>query len=71
VVCKPVVVTDATNTGYMSGTDLGAAAVQGYNTYGWYAGIGHWQYTSDTTGTTIAQAAGGLISLCQQNNNCV
>jgi len=54
----------------MSGTDLGAAAVEGYSAYGWYAGIGNWQYTSDTTGATIAQAAGGLMSLCQQNNNC-
>ena len=70
VVTKPVLVNDATNTGYMAAADLGSAVVQAYNTYGWYAGIGHWQYSSDTTGNTIHTAAGQLITLCTQNGNC-
>ncbi len=70
VVCKPVVVNDATNTGYMAGADLGAAVLQAYNDYGWYAGIGHWQYSSDYTGNTIKEAAGGLIDLCNQSGKC-
>lgn len=71
VVGKPILPTDATNTGYVEQSDLGAWALQAYEEFGWYAGIGHWQYPSDKTGAAIAAAAGPLIQKCQEVGNCV
>lgn len=71
VVGKPILTTDATNTGWVSQTDLGSFAAQAYRDYGWYAGIAHWQYPSDKTGQAIKDSAGPLIDLCNQNQNCV
>ena len=34
-------------------------------------GVGHWQYPSDTTGTTIKSAAGNLIEACAASGACV
>ena len=71
VVGKPILTTDATNTGWISQTDLGTYAAQAYKDYGWYAGIAHWQYPSDKTGQAIKDSAGPLIDLCNKNQNCV
>jgi hypothetical protein len=71
IVCKPITTGDATNTGWMSGSDLGAAVVKGYNELGWYGGVAHWQYSSDYSGATLKAAAGQLISLCAQSGKCV
>lgn len=71
VVCKPITSADATNTGWMSATDLGAAVVKAYNEFGWYAGVAHWQYSSDYSGNALRSAAGGLIDLCKQSGKCI
>jgi chitinase len=70
VVVKPILVNDATNTGWVDSTSLGQWAIQANTDYGWYAGIGHWQYASDLTGKTISNAAGPLISRCSQTGKC-
>ena len=64
VVGKPLVKSDATNTGYIAQTDLGAWAAQAYDAFGWHAGVGHWQYSSDPTGKAIRDASGPLLSKC-------
>ena len=71
VVAKPILTTDATNTGWISQSDLGNFAAQAYSDYGWYAGIAHWQYPSDLTGAAIGASADQLIALCAQNENCI
>lgn len=71
IVVKPITSSDATNTGWMSGADLGAAVVKAYNDLGWYGGVGHWQYSSDYSGATLTAAAGQLISLCAQSGKCI
>jgi len=62
---------DATNTGWVDSYSLGQWAVQANTEIGWYAGIGHWQYSSDFTGKTIKNAAGPLIALCKETGKCV
>jgi hypothetical protein len=71
VVAKPILTTDATNTGWVAQTALGNWAVQAYDELGWYAGVAHWQYPSDTTGTAISQATQGLKDRCSLNKNCL
>jgi len=70
LVGKPILTTDASNTGWVNQTDLGEWAAEAFSQYGWFAGIGHWEYPSDTTGASIADAAGPLMALCAEYNNC-
>jgi chitinase len=70
VVAKPILPNDATNTGYMPAHELGAAVDRAYQEHGWYGGVAHWQYPSDTTGNAIHQSAGGLIEACKASGKC-
>ena len=64
VVGKPVTPKDAYNTGFVNQTDLGVWAARAFDEFGWYGGIMHWQFPSDKTGASIAQAAASLIQKC-------
>ena len=70
MVGKPILQSDASNTGWISQTDLSSFAVQAFDQLGWYAGIMHWQYPSDKSGAAIEQAASALIQRCQQSGKC-
>ena len=61
VICKPILPHDATNTVYMPAADLRSAVDKARETFGWFAGVAHWQYPSDVSGATIKTVAGGLI----------
>lgn len=61
VVAKPILTTDATNTGWVSQTDLGEWVTKAYNEEGWYAGVGHWQYPSDISGKAISDSTAALV----------
>ena len=67
VICKPVTPQDADNTGYVAPQALRSAVDRAQQQYGWFGGVGHWQYPSDLSGSTIQTVAGGLIEYCQQN----
>ena len=56
VVAKPILTTDATNTGYVPMSDLGQWTQWAYGNKTWYAGVAHWQYPSDATGGAIKTA---------------
>lgn len=71
VITKPVLVNDATNTGFMTAETLRDSVNQAYNQYGWYGGVAHWQYPSDNTGRTIKTAAGDLIAACKASGKCI
>jgi chitinase len=71
VVGKPVVQADAANTGWVDQAQLGQWALRAYNEFGWYAGIGHWQFKNGKDGNAIKNAAGPLINACAQKRNCV
>lgn len=62
VVGKPASQADASNTGYVSLTDLGNWCLQAYNQLGWYAGVMFWQYKTDLNGALIKAATSSLIS---------
>ena len=70
VVGKPVTLRDVSNTGFVNQTDLGSWAVKAFDELGWYAGIGHWQYPSDSTGKSIAAAAQPLMKKCKESQKC-
>jgi hypothetical protein len=70
VVGKPIVQSDATNTGWVSQPDLGSWGVTAFDSFGWNAGFGHWQYSSDTTGKAIRDAAGPLETKCVSSGTC-
>merc|ERR1712146_495704 len=55
LVGKPVTSGDATNTGWMSATDLAAAFSNAESELGWSAGGMTWQYTSDPDGAFVAE----------------
>jgi len=55
VVGKPVLLSDA-GSGWVSGTDLGAWTKKAYETFGWFAGVSHWKYSSDPSGQCIRDA---------------
>jgi chitinase len=72
VVGKPILPSDASNTGWISSEDLGKFALEAYNKLGWYAGIMYWQYPSDKNGTAISTSAGKLIKKCKADpGHCV
>lgn len=64
VIGKPLLPSDAINTGFVAQANLGAWAAQAYDAFGWYAGVGHWQYSSGVDGQAIRQASGPLLSKC-------
>jgi chitinase len=70
VVGKPILPSDASNTGYVPQEKLGKWAEQAYDELGWFAGIGHWQYPSDLSGKAIADSAAPLIQKCVIHKNC-
>ena len=70
MVGKPVLQSDAYNTGWVSMTDLGVWGKQAYAEFGWYAGFGHWQYSSDPSGKAIRDAAGPLVAECINGGKC-
>ena len=71
VVAKPILTSDATNTGWVKQTDLGRWAVQAYDEFKWYGGIAHWQYPSDLSGQAIMDSTGGLKARCAQSKKCL
>ena len=60
VVGKPVTSGDATNTGWMSATDLATAFSQAKQDLGWEAGAMTWQYSSDSEGAFIGALSAAL-----------
>ena len=67
VIVKPILPTDATNTGYMPAQTLREAVDKAHESHNWFAGVCHWQYPSDASGNTIKVVAGGLIDYCKAN----
>ena len=47
------------------------AVNQAYANYGWYGGVAHWQYPSDTTGNNLKTVAADLIAACKASGNCI
>lgn len=70
IVGKPVTPSDASNTGWMDSSVLGAALSKGYDDYKWYGGAMFWQYPSDLGGQVISKVITGLKQKCDQNKNC-
>ena len=70
IVGKPILPSDASNTGWVSQTDLGKWAARAYDELNWYGGIMHWQYPSDLTGKAIDDAAGQLKAKCDESKKC-
>jgi len=70
VVGKPLVPTDATNTGFVKQADLGTWTARAYDEIGWFAGAGHWQFKSDLTGKGIRDATSALVSKCVNGGKC-
>ena len=70
VIGKPILPSDASNTGWISMEDLSKFAIEGYKKMGWYAGFMHWQYPSSKTGEAIKTAADALIKECKKSGNC-
>ena len=71
IIAKPVLPTDATNTGYIPAQEFRNAVDKAYSMYNWYGGVAHWQYPSDLTGNTLRTIASGLIDSCKANpKNC-
>lgn len=71
VIGKPILPSDASNTGWVNQTELGSFAEKGFSKLGWYGGIMHWQYSSDLSGNSIIEAAGELMKKCQKTKECV
>jgi chitinase len=72
VIGKPVLTSDASNTGWVAASDLNAMFKQGQTQYGWYAGLMVWQYPSDATGSFVSTVTTDLINYCTANpNKCV
>jgi hypothetical protein len=69
VIGKPVLTSDASNTGWVSASDLNGLFNTGLSKYGWYAGLMIWQYPSDTTGSFVSTVATDLINYCANNPN--
>jgi len=68
VVGKPVLTSDATNTGYMDKNAL-ADAVNRANQEGkWHAGVMFWQFCSDKNAETIRTVISNLKNACKSNN---
>jgi len=61
---KPILRSDASNTGWVNQTHLGQWSLKAFEELKWYAGIGHWQYPSDLTGQAIVDSAGKLKEKC-------
>ena len=70
VVGKPILQSDASNTGWVPQPDLGNWASKAFDELNWYAGIGHWQYPSDLTGKAIDDAASKLKAKCDETKKC-
>ena len=70
VVGKPVLKTDAYNTGHMDLLALGNATSKAYTDLKWYWGVMLWQYSSDLSGVGIQRATSNLTNLCSQYRNC-
>lgn len=71
VVGKPIVHADAYNTGWISQGNLGQWAKRAFEEFGWYAGVGHWQYKSGQNGQAIREASTPLIQACASTGKCV
>eukprot|EP00178_Gracilaria_changii_P017082 TRINITY_DN48872_c0_g1_i1.p1 TRINITY_DN48872_c0_g1~~TRINITY_DN48872_c0_g1_i1.p1 ORF type:complete len:116 (-),score=8.30 TRINITY_DN48872_c0_g1_i1:29-376(-) len=70
VITKPILPNDATNTGYMPASALREVVDRAYSEHKWYAGVSHWQYPSDTSGTTLSTIIDGLIAQCKETKKC-
>jgi chitinase len=68
VIGKPVTPADASNTGWISATDLNSIFNQGQAKYGWYTGLMIWQFPSDATGSFVSTVATDLINYCKANS---
>ena len=64
VVGKPILPSDASNTGWVKQTDLGDWSAKAFDEFNWYGGIMHWQYPSDNTGKALEEAVGKLKAKC-------
>jgi len=71
VVGKPVLTTDATNTGWMSADTFKDCLNRAYSEHHFYAGAMIWQYSSDANGTWINAVTGDLVKSCAKDGNCV
>lgn len=58
VVGKPVLKTDAMNTGWMDLSMLGDVFVKAYKEQNWCTGVMFWQYASDLNGEGVQNAMG-------------
>lgn len=58
---------DASNTGWVSKTDLASFFSQGFTKYGWYTGLMVWQFPSDSDLTFVSTVATDLINTCAAN----
>ena len=67
---KPVTQADASNTGTVNSSDLGAWTAKAFHDMKWYGGVMYWQYASDVSGNAIQNAVGHLIELCSINEVC-
>jgi len=70
IVGKPIVHADATNTGWVDQGTLGAWGERAFNEFGWYAGMGHWQYKSGQDGKAIRDAITPLKNKCVSAGKC-
>lgn len=67
IIAKPVLPSDATNTGYITAQEFRSIVDKANSVYKWYGGVGHWQYPSDLSGSNIKTVASGLIAFCKEN----
>ena len=67
---KPVLPTDASNTGYMEKTKLAAALKKAYDELGYFGGVAFWQYASDNEGEVVKTVASYMKQKCEEEKKC-